>query len=211
MAPARAQTVLPHGLDFVTTLEEARTRLLQLRNSGVISQDEMMTLSQQLEPRLRGYTMNDWRVADSRKSVTGVERGGSNPTAGRGIFSDEDLQTKSLQQYDDLLQKVKQGHYTIVEDTGYRFKIKELDTIVWKPTDATHDQILGDVSQAGHDQARAGRNDHSRYRRRARRNTSSEFGGGAASKDHRALSPIEPGARGGARWTGADSPTPSAV
>ncbi len=135
---------LPFDLDSASSIESARTRLLNLRNAGQISHDEMMNLARQLEPKLRGARMDEWRVRNAGNDLLGIERGGSSPSAGRGIFGDEDLQTKNHHQYDELLEKARQRGYTIVQDpeTPYRFKIAELDTVVWKPTGDTFDQIV---------------------------------------------------------------------
>src|SRR5205809_2360079 len=101
-AVANSQT-LRDELNQITTLQQARVRLLRLRNQGTISQEEMMRLAQEMEPRLRGGVMDGLKVNDTGRSVSGIERGGSNPIKGRGIFSDEDLQTKTIKQYEDLM------------------------------------------------------------------------------------------------------------
>ena len=145
---ANGQT-LRDDLNKITTLEQARVRLLRLRNQGTISQEEMMRLAQEMEPRLRGGVMDALKVNDTGKSLSGIERGGSNPIKGRGIFSDEDLQTKTIKQYEDLMAEAVKKGYHIEESGPYRYKIKELDTIVWKPTEATHGALMKEVGASG--------------------------------------------------------------
>jgi hypothetical protein len=157
---------LPYGLDSVNTLADARRELYRIREdrrkamisegtdpaaADHLAQREMLDLQRLMEPKLRGKTMDSWGVKDSRTSLTGVERGGSNPMKGRGVRSDEDLQTKTAEQYEDLLQKARNADppLTIEELGPYRFKIKELDTIVWKPTLETHNALVRAVKYDG--------------------------------------------------------------
>lgn len=140
---------LPHDLDNVSSIESARTRLLNLRDSGRITHDEMMAYARELEPKLRGRRMEQWRVQNAGSDLLGIERSGSSPAAGRGIFGDEDLQTKTQHQYEELLDRARNQKYTILQDpdTPYRFRIVELDTVVWRPTGDSYARIVEAVAK----------------------------------------------------------------
>src|SRR5688572_553864 len=128
---------LPHGLERVRSLHEARQRLISLRQQGTITQAEMMDISRRLDPILRGGEMADLHVFDAVRKENNpgqwlrqqseIERSGSSPAKGRGVFSDEDLQTKNARQYDALQKWAKQRGYHVVEQDRYSFKIAELD------------------------------------------------------------------------------------
>ncbi len=124
---------LPYMLDEMTTLKDARERLLMLRDKGMIRQDEMLDLARKLEPKLRGNELRDLGVMDHGKNKFAIERSGSSPELGRGIFSDEDLEIKDFEQMKRLREWAKDKKFKISENNRYMFKIEEADTVVWKP------------------------------------------------------------------------------
>src|SRR5579864_2182022 len=88
VAIGHADDTLPYGLEKVDSLKGARKALLELRNSGTISQDKMMDLARKMEPDLRGKALLKLGVTDQGENPFGIERSGTSPEAGRGIFSD---------------------------------------------------------------------------------------------------------------------------
>lgn len=96
---------LRHG-----TLDDAQSTLFRMRDDRLLTQEEMLATGRVLEPRLRSEVMKLLRVRDSRTDPLAIERGGTSPVFGRGVFSDEDLQTKTLEQYHGLETMRNAGH-----------------------------------------------------------------------------------------------------
>jgi hypothetical protein len=128
-----AAAPLPFNLDQVTSIAQARETLLGLRDSGAINQARMMELARALEPRLRGDEMAGLGIMDAGRNRFAIERAGTSPFSGRGIFSDEDLQLKNIEQMQRVLKWAKEKGYKVTGGNRYLFKIEKLDTVVWKP------------------------------------------------------------------------------
>jgi len=72
-------------------------------------------------------------IVDGGKIRYAIERSGSSPKFGRGIFSDEDLCPKNFEQLKRMREWAKEKNYHITENNRFMFKIEEADTVVWKP------------------------------------------------------------------------------
>lgn len=139
------------------SLETSKQTLDNMYRDGVIDFDQIKAKSRELEPALRGEKMKKvFGFQDNgSRNVLSPTRSGTNPVdaagKGKGINSDEDVQTKSLEQYQELLRKArdKSNKLTVTDVGPNHFKIEELNTIVWKPTADTYQKGVNYALEQG--------------------------------------------------------------
>ena len=120
---------LPYGLDEVSTMQEARARLWDLREAGTIDQGQYLELARKLEPRLRSNDLQ--RFMDAFK----IKHGGRKPGQSGGILSDVDAIAPDGQTYEQFLRWVKKQDPDVEVFDRYSFRSEKLDLVGWRPPD----------------------------------------------------------------------------
>lgn len=118
---------LPFDLGQSKSLDAARQRLWELRESGQITQTDYLRLARRMEPEVRS------NVLQPLMDELGIKHTGNPPVRGGGVFSDIDGTAPTEAAYQQFLERMRKLDPDLEVFDRYSFRSHKYDVVGWRP------------------------------------------------------------------------------